>query len=641
MVLTFKAANTGSLFLNCIKEMKKAIIFLTVFIYSFTVTAQTSNPQQYKYVFTVAKDGTGDYAFIQDAIDAMRVYPLAPITLYIKNGVYNEKIELPANNVDVSFIGESVDSTIIVYNDYSGKGKHTTFTSYTAKISGNRFRAENITFANSAGPVGQALALYVDADKAVFKNCKFLGNQDTIFASGENANQLFDSCYIEGTTDFIFGPATAVFKNCTIKGKANSYITAANTPKGKQYGFVFIDCKIIADSAVSKLYLGRPWRAYANTVFINCSLPKVIAPEGWNNWGNVENEKTVFYAESKNYGEGAATAQRVKWSKQYDSKLAQRYSLRQIFYYVKAVDSNGTAWFNRPSPKKFDKSFFVNRQPQELPLYKGAVPNSKQTANKENSTFRENVTRIAKVSVPAITIFKPAKANGKAVIICPGGGYGILAFDKEGTRVAEEMNRWGITCFVLKYRLPDDSFNIDKSLAPLQDAQQAMRYVRSNAKELGVNKNQIGIMGFSAGGHLASTAATHFNFKADEANVDTTSVRPDFAVLIYPVISFDSTITHKGSRNNLIGTKPAKEATDFFSNELQVTTATPPSFLVHAGDDAAVHVENSVRYYQACIKNKVPVEMHLYPKGGHGFGMANKTTDDNWLERLKNWLGKL
>ena len=212
--------------------------------------AQTANPQQYKYIFTVAKDGTGDYYTIQDAIDAMRVYPLAPITLYIKNGIYNEKIELPANNTDVRFVGESVDSTIITYNDYSGKGKHTTFTSYTAKISGNRFRAENITFANSAGPVGQALALYVDADKAIFKNCKFLGNQDTIFTSGEQSRQLFTDCYIEGTTDFIFGPATSVFQNCTIKAKTNSFITAASTTPGKQFGYVFLNCKIIADSAV-------------------------------------------------------------------------------------------------------------------------------------------------------------------------------------------------------------------------------------------------------------------------------------------------------------------------------------------------------------------------------------------------------
>ncbi|MCW3094374.1 MAG: alpha/beta hydrolase [Ferruginibacter sp.] len=277
----------------------------------------------------------------------------------------------------------------------------------------------------------------------------------------------------------------------------------------------------------------------------------------------------------------------------------------------------------------------------EMPLYKNAVPNSIAKANKENSTFQDNVTRIAKVSVPTITMFKPAQANGKAVVICPGGGYGILAFDKEGTRIAEEMNKWGVTAFVLKYRLPEDSTMMDKSIGPLQDAQQAIRLVRKNAKEWGVNKNQIGIMGFSAGGHLAATATTHFTFKADASDSDTTSLRPDFSILCYPVISFDSTITHKGSRNNLIGSKATKEKTDFFSNELQVTKNTPPTFLVHAGDDGTVPVENSIRFYQACIKNKVPAEMHLYPKGGHGFGMNNTTTDDNWMERLKNWMNRL
>src|SRR3982750_3696028 len=199
-----------------------SFILLILIANSQLSVAQTANSQQYKYVFTVAKDGSGDYKYIQDAIDAMRVYPLLPIVLYIKNGVYNEKIELPETNTDVSFIGESVDKTIITFNDYSGRGKLITFTSYTARISGGRFRAENISFINSAGPVGQALALYVDADKAVFKNCRFIGNQDTIFASGENARQYFVDCYIEGTTDFIFGPSTAVFQNCTIRAKSNS-----------------------------------------------------------------------------------------------------------------------------------------------------------------------------------------------------------------------------------------------------------------------------------------------------------------------------------------------------------------------------------------------------------------------------------
>lgn len=278
---------------------------------------------------------------------------------------------------------------------------------------------------------------------------------------------------------------------------------------------------------------------------------------------------------------------------------------------------------------------------QEMPLYKNGVPNSIAAPNRENLTFRDNVLRFAKVSVPSLTMFKPVQPNGRAVIICPGGSYSILAFDKEGTRVAEEMNKWGVTAFVLKYRLPDDTTMVDRSVAPLQDAQQAIRLVRSNAKPWGINANQIGIMGFSAGGHLAASATTHFDYKADAANTDTTSARPDFSILIYPVISFDSAITHKGSRNNLIGAKATAEKTIFFSNELQVTKNTPPTFLVQAGDDGTVPVENSIRFYQACIKNKVLVEMHLYPRGGHGFGMNNKTTDDNWLERLKNWMNRL
>jgi pectinesterase len=327
--------------------MQRKIIIAFIALFSIKgISAQTANPQQYKYVFTVAKDGTGDYKFIQEAIDAMRAFPLAPITLYIKNGVYNEKIELPGYNTDVHFIGESADKTIITFNDYSGRGNTNTFTSYTAKISGNRFVAENITFANSAGRVGQALALYVDADKAVFKNCRFLGNQDTIFATGENARQLFTGCYIEGTTDFIFGPSTAVFQNCTIRCKSNSYITAANTPQEKKFGFVFMNCKITADSTVSKLYLGRPWRAWAKTAFIQCELPKQIVAAGWDNWSNSENEKTAYYAEYKNSGEGADVKNRVAWSKQLTDKEAKEYTIDNIFAYnnLMAKDSD---WYTQ------------------------------------------------------------------------------------------------------------------------------------------------------------------------------------------------------------------------------------------------------------------------------------------------------
>lgn len=329
------------------------IFFAILTITSGITNAQTSHPEKYTYVFTVAKDGTGDFRHIQDAIDAMRVYPLAPITLYIKNGVYNEKIELPANNTDVSFIGENVDSTIIVFNDYSGRGKMTTFTSFTAKISGNRFYAQNITFSNNAGRVGQAVALYVDADKAVFNHCRFLGSQDTIFGAGETSRQLFSNCYIEGTTDFIFGPSTAVFQNCIIRAKSDSYLTAASTTRGKKFGYVFLDCKIEAAPEVTKLYLGRPWRAYAKTVFLRCEMPEQIAPEGWNNWRNPENEKTVFYAEYQTRGRGANPSARVKWAKQLADKEAAQYTLTNIFASCNPDLPAEKDWFLQTTLKPF------------------------------------------------------------------------------------------------------------------------------------------------------------------------------------------------------------------------------------------------------------------------------------------------
>lgn len=276
---------------------------------------------------------------------------------------------------------------------------------------------------------------------------------------------------------------------------------------------------------------------------------------------------------------------------------------------------------------------------QEMPLYEGEVPNNKPNIeNQEKIVLENGGFRVSNVSKPTLTLFNASKPNGMSVIICPGGGYGRLAFDHEGVEVAKAFNAQGITAFVLKYRLPNEKTQIDRSLAPLQDVQQAMRMVRKNAAKWGLKTDKIGVMGFSAGGHLAATAVTLFAMKADPSVTDTISVRPNFSILIYPVVSFVEEITHKGSRNNLIGEKPTSEKTQQFSNEMQVSAQTPPTFLVHAADDGAVPVENSIRFYQACVKNKVPVEMHLYPKGGHGFGMNNKTTEDKWFERLANWL---
>ncbi|HKZ68215.1 MAG TPA: alpha/beta hydrolase [Chitinophagaceae bacterium] len=267
------------------------------------------------------------------------------------------------------------------------------------------------------------------------------------------------------------------------------------------------------------------------------------------------------------------------------------------------------------------------------------IPNSKPTINTETAETTNGILRIKDVSVPTITMYKaePPSAKRTAVIICPGGGYGILAASHEGSDVAQVFNSWGITAFVLKYRLPDDSIMVNKETGPLQDAQRALQLVRQNANQWGIDPGKIGIMGFSAGGHLAATASTHFNKLAID-NPDNISLRPDFSLLIYPVISFTDSLTHMGSRNNLIGKNPLPEKVKEYSNELLVNGQTPPAFLVHASDDKAVKQENSIQYYNALQKNKIPAALHLFPEGGHGFGMNNKTTTDNWIDRLKNWL---
>ncbi|RZK88378.1 MAG: alpha/beta hydrolase [Hymenobacter sp.] len=247
--------------------------------------------------------------------------------------------------------------------------------------------------------------------------------------------------------------------------------------------------------------------------------------------------------------------------------------------------------------------------------------------------------RISNVVQPTLTVYLPAreKANGTSVIICPGGGYARLAIDHEGYDVAKRLNEMGVAAFVLKYRLPNGQSQPDPSIAPLLDAQQALRLVREQAAKYNLNPERIGLMGFSAGGHLAATAGTHFGQPVGD-NPGPALVRPAFLVLLYPVISFSDSLKHAGSRENLLGTSPSADQVKLYSNELQVTTQTPPTFLVHAEDDQTVPVQNSIVFYQALRRHNVPAEMHLYPKGGHGFGMNNKTTKDQWVERLQNWL---
>jgi pectinesterase len=285
--------------------------------------------------FVVAKDSSGNFRTIQEAITACRDYAERQYVIFVKKGVYNEKLLIPTWKTHITIIGQDVDSTIITYNDFSGKidslgKKFNTFTSYTCMVAGNNITIENITFVNSAGRVGQAVALHVEGDRCVFRNCKLVGNQDTLFASGEDSRQYYVGCTIEGTTDFIFGAATAVFERCTIVSKVNSYITAASTPSARPYGFVFLNCKLLADSAGRKVYLGRPWRLYAYTAFINCEMGDHIRPEGWHNWSKPEAEKTARYFEHNSSGPGANSAARVPWSHQMTREEASALTVKGI-----------------------------------------------------------------------------------------------------------------------------------------------------------------------------------------------------------------------------------------------------------------------------------------------------------------------
>ena len=272
---------------------------------------------------------------------------------------------------------------------------------------------------------------------------------------------------------------------------------------------------------------------------------------------------------------------------------------------------------------------------QTIPVYEKDIPGAIAAPDEERFDSVNLVT--SKVSVPTITVYLPEKdkAEGTAVLICPGGGYGGLVIGKEGYQIAKYFAERGVAAFVLKYRLPDDKIMKDKSVGPLQDAQQAIRLIKQHARQWNIDTGRVGIMGFSAGGHLASTVGTHFD-RPVITGKQLAGVRPHFMILVYPVISMTDSLGHRGSRNNLLGKNPSPQSIKLYSNELQVTPQTPPAFLVHAGDDSKVDVDNSILFYEALRHHKVPAEMHIYPKGDHGFVL--KWPLEQWMGLCMEWM---
>lgn len=308
--------------------MKALFLILLLLIHLCTIAQKR---------IVVAQDGSGNYTKVQQAFDAIAVNNKKSVVVFVKNGIYREKLHLDSSKTFVSLIGEDKFNTILTYDDHTGKVSAkgdtvNTRTSWSFLIRANDFTAKNITFRNDAGfAEGQAVAVEADGDKNAFFNCRFIGFQDVLFTNNDHARQYYKCCYIEGTTDYIFGSSTVWFERCHVHSKKNSHVTAAATPKEHQFGYIFNDCVLTGDSTLHDVSLGRPWRPYANVVYIRCYIGQHVKPEGWANWNKTENYKTTRYAEYENYGPGAVVGQRVNWSTQISEEDIKRYTLKNVF----------------------------------------------------------------------------------------------------------------------------------------------------------------------------------------------------------------------------------------------------------------------------------------------------------------------
>ena len=307
--------------------MKKLLLLIAL---SLSVTLQAAKSYDNPDTIVVARDGTGEFRTIDEAIEVCRAFMDYHKVIYIKKGTYKEKLVIPQWLQNIELCGEDRDETIITYDDHANINKMGTFRTYTLKVEANDITLKNITIENNSARLGQAVALHTEGDRLVFINCRFIGHQDTIYTGMPYTRLYFKGCYICGTTDFIFGPSTAWFEDCTIESLVNSYVTAASTPADAAYGYIFNNCRLIAKENVDKVYLGRPWRDYGYTLFMNCELGTHIRPEGWHHWEK-HREQTARYLEYNNRGIGAQTQQRVPWSRQLSKKEAQQIIPERIF----------------------------------------------------------------------------------------------------------------------------------------------------------------------------------------------------------------------------------------------------------------------------------------------------------------------
>lgn len=462
--------------------------------------------------FVVAQDGSGDFKTIQEAVNAVRDHSQVQATILVKNGIYREKLVIPSWKKNILIKGEDRRKTIITNDDYSGKeypgkdftgnGQYSTYTSYTLLVQADGCVLENLTVRNTAGPVGQAVALHMEGDRCEVVNCDILGHQDTLYTA--KGRQYFRNCFIEGTTDFIFGEATAVFSKCTIRSLRNSYITAASTGKHQAFGYVFFDCKLTAAEGVDHVYLGRPWRPFAKTVFITTEMGKHIAREGWDPWKGdkffPEKEKTVFYGEYGSWGPGADPEGRVSWSRQLMPAEIQHYVLDTIFSGWRpgsvVRDSAGITGIR-------DMSFMPEKEfSRMLKSYPG-IQLVRGGPHQERIT--RDITYASRSGTALMADVYRARTDraASAVLLLFGGGWRSgdkLQLGPLGERLAAE----GFTCVAIDYRLSTHA----QYPAAVCDVKTALGWMRRRADSLGIDPDRIAVLGFSAGGQLAALVGT-------------------------------------------------------------------------------------------------------------------------------------
>jgi pectinesterase len=591
----------------------------------------------------VAADGSGQYRSIQEAIMATppSVDAQHPWVIHIKPGTYHEILYAQREKRFIALRGEDPENTIITYGlSASLKGLDGkpigTFRTPTVTVDADDFTIENLTLTNSAGAVGQALALRVDGDRCIFRHCRFIGWQDTIFAN--RGRQLFDRCTIAGCTDFIFGGATSFFDRCDIHILGNGYIAAAATPDFQKYGMVFSNCRIVGDRPGLSTYLGRAWRAHAFTAWLNTEMSAVVNPAGWHHWN--EKDGSSRYYEYHSTGGGADVTQRVSWAQQLSDAQAAEYSVENVLAgsdgWKPAVGPSPTTAPAMPATLPFDAPTTIKvkseaatsqalvpalDQPPIPPLtasmnlWPGDVPRAKPATQPERD---DGTGRMWNVSVPGVLAYLPTQSppeGGRtAIIVCPGGGYTHLTRLVGADGAAGTFVPQGIAVIALKYRLKPASGDVEADT--LADGRRAVRLVRAHATEWGINPHKVGLLGWSAGANLALNLATHPDADgAPSDDVDRQTDRPDFVALL----------------------SPWPDGRD--AQAYPVSAATPPAFICTALDDKTAPPVFAMKVAAQYAEAHAPFDIHVVPSGGHAaYTIGGSSDGSHWPEWFVAWL---